>query len=144
MMNHNISPEGSLLLSFTTLAHLYATPFAPSPLYEAIIRMSTFLSFLWHLSNTPATSVLGVLDHACAALWFSTDTYLSWNTVYFQRILFVNFLIASISWTLPWLEQKRIVPYSVSHSIWHLLSAAKAIYVAACLKTLHSMQEVIE
>lgn len=140
---NNITPEGSIILSFSTLAHIYAIPFAPTAFYEAIIRMSTFLSFAWHISNTPATSVLGVLDHACAAVWFITDTYMSWNTIVFQQILFANALIASISWTLPWLEEKGIVPYTVSHSVWHLLSAAKAIYVAASLNSIQGMHEVL-
>jgi hypothetical protein len=142
MMN-NITPDGCLLLSFTTLTHMYAVPFAPTIFYEAMIRMSTFLNFVWHLSNTPATSVLGVLDHACAYSWFLLDTWMSWNTLYFQRILFANALIASISWSLPWLEKKVGIPYSISHSIWHLLSAAKAIYVAASLNSLQGMHEVI-
>lgn len=139
----NITPEGSLLLAFTTLTHLYATPFAPTQFYNFIIHLSTFLSFAWHLSNTTSTSLLGVLDHACALSWFLLDIYYSWNTNMFWHIFYANGFIASISWTLPWLEQKGIIPYSVSHSIWNLISAAKAIYVAASLNSFQTMKEVV-
>ncbi len=144
-MNYNkISPEGSILLAFTALAHLYATPFAPSPLYQVIIRMNTFLRFLWHLSNTPPFSTLGVLHHASTTLWFATDTYLSSQTIYVHQIMFLNLSMEIARWSLPWIEQKGGIPYSVSHSIWHLVSAAKAIYVAVCLNSLQGMHEVIE
>ncbi len=139
MMVHRVTPEGSLLLSFTTLAHLYAVPFAPNMFYEVVIRLSTFLSFAWHLSNTPALSPLGVLDHACAALWFLTDCWMAWNGDIFVQILVANGIIAAMSWSLPFLEQKGIVTYAISCSIWHLLSAAKAVYVAASLNFVETM-----
>jgi hypothetical protein len=143
MNNLKITAEGSLLLAFTSLAYLYATPFAPSQLYELMIRMNTLFNFIFHLSNSSQFSHINVFYHASTASWYLLDAYYSWNTPMFYHIAFLNIFMTSIPWTLPWLEQKRIIPYAVSHSVWHLMSAAKAIYVAASLNSLQYMKEVV-
>lgn len=141
--NHNITPEGSLLLALTSLAYLYATPFAPSPLYELMIRLNTVFNFVLHLSKSTQFSHIGIFYHASTASWYILDIYYSWNTNMFYFIAFLNIFMTCVGWTLPWLEQKGILPYSVSHSILHLVSAAKAIYVAASLNSLQYMKEVL-
>ena len=143
MNNQEITAEGSLLLAFTSLTYLYATPFAPSQFYEFMIRLNTLFNFIFHLSNSSQFAHIGIFYNASTASLCLLDAYYSWNTTIFYHITLLNMFMTSVPWIFLCLEQKRIVPYAVSHSIWHLVSAAKAIYVAASLNSLHYMKEVV-
>ncbi len=138
----NITPEGSLLLAFTSLGHLYATPFAPTHLYKFMIQLSTLFRFVWHLSNAEISSPLGVFTYASYDSLILLDTWISYETPYFYQILYINFVMTLIMTLLPWLEKKGILSYTISQSIWNLVNAAKTIYVTVSLNL--GMKEVLE
>jgi hypothetical protein len=121
-------------LILTTLPHYLTLLVSPTPTYSVIIFCSTTLSVAWHYADEPVTSHLGKLDHAAAALWFAADLY------YFSKIhelplaLILNGLIAAMNVTVSYLDQRKMVPYYVGHSVWHIFSAIKSVFLAYILK----------
>jgi hypothetical protein len=84
---------------------------------------------VWHASNTPASSPLGILDHAFAAAWLAADVY------YYAHngdisILILNALVFLSNIFVGYLDNREIVPYRVGHSVWHIFSWVKSIIVA--------------
>ena len=117
------------MLAVSTLPHLFVIPYAPSAPYATIVIASTVFSAAWHLQGSQLTN-LGVIDHICATTWFMADIAYTYKTPGFQQTLLLNLFIAILN---PLLSSHD---YTLYHSLWHLLSAAKAVYVAQ--KFLHS------
>jgi hypothetical protein len=133
----------SLLLVASTLPHYFALCVAPTPFYATVVFASASLSVLWHQSDTPATSPLGIADHVLAALWFLTDCVYFWfYGSRFGTMIALQIVISGTSALVGYLDKQNIVPYTVGHSVWHLASAAKSIYIAALLKSLMTVATV--
>ena len=127
----------SLLLVASTLPHYLALCVAPTPFYATVVFASASLSDIWHQSDTPATSPLGVADHVLAALWFVTDCVYFWNYGnQFGTMIVLQIAITLTSAGVGYLDKQGLVPYTAGHSVWHLASAAKSFYIAALLKSL--------
>jgi hypothetical protein len=117
------------LLILSTLPHYIVLLVGPTKLYNSVVFCSSSLSVLWHYSDTPATSLLGTLDHLFALFWLLADCYYFWETRFLQRMLLINgisFLAAQVA--------PHLLSYYVGHSIWHLLSVAKSVYLAYLLR----------
>ncbi len=121
-------------LILTTLPHYLTLLVSPTPIYSVIVFCSSTLSVAWHYADESATSLLGQLDHAAAAIWLAEDLY------YFSKInelplaLTLNGLIAAMNITASYLDQRKMVPYYVGHSVWHIFSAIKSVILAYILK----------
>jgi hypothetical protein len=115
-------PLHPLILS--TLAHLAALEFSPSPLYSYIIVISTTLSVVWHLYEEPQ-NLLCAADYFMAAVWFAYDTIMSVTTSHRYKIVFLNLICMILNVMANYLPN-----YVVAHTFWHLLSATRAIAVA--------------
>ena len=127
----------SLLLVASTLPHYLALCVAPTPMYAAVVFASASLSDIWHQSDTPATSPLGVADHVLATLWFVTDCVYFWNYGnQFGTMIVLQIAITLTSAGVGYLDKQGLVPYTAGHSVWHIASAAKSFYIAALLKSL--------
>jgi hypothetical protein len=110
---------------------------APTPFYATIVFASASLSVIWHQSDTPATSPLGIADHVLAALWFVTDCVYFWNYGNrFGTMIALQIAITLTSAGVGYLDKQGLLPYTAGHSVWHLASAAKSFYIAALLKSL--------
>ena len=118
------------ILILTSLPHFLAVPFAPDWMYSFLVWVSTSCSIAWHASETGLHSPLGILDHGLAATWFLADCMYSLGTPQFGPILCLNGLIALLNVGAYQLSVVGYTSYTTSHSVWHLLSAAKATYVA--------------
>jgi hypothetical protein len=92
--------------------------------YASVVIYATVFSAAWHLEGSQATTKLFALNHAAAALWFFTDVAYTYNTDYFNHVLELNILIATLN---PLLSSHY---YTYTHSLWNLLSAAKSVYIA--------------
>lgn len=122
------------LLVWTTLPHLAVLACAPPLPYAAIVITSTLFSVSWHLAGGPATTLLGMLDHEVAFLWFLADCYyLAGRHDLFVQMLFLNGATAVADIGVTWLDRSGAIPYDTGHSAWHLVSAAKSFYIATLI-----------
>jgi hypothetical protein len=99
-------------LILTTLPHLIAAFIAQThghPYYAGIITASTLASVAWHADESPAKEWTDLL---LAGAWGLADTFLC------PRSIVPNLIVAFLR---PIMTRER----------WHLISAAKAIAVAA-------------
>jgi hypothetical protein len=120
-------PWSTSLLVLSTLAHYLAI----YPLfylkdkynYKSVIIISVNLSVLYHLSGESVYFL--VPDYCFAGIWFVYDLFLSiQNTNNFYLILFLNLFIFYLNLSVNELN------YEIDHSVWHLLSAAKCVWVS--------------
>lgn len=132
------------ILVLTTLPHFFAVyPFyasinpnfkmgTPYTLYPYVIYLSTALSILYHWTNEK-NKIVSILDHSVAFLWFGFDTYMGFGYAYPNAfpVLGLNLLIGMLNRCIPDSH------YTLLHSLWHILSAAKAYRVSYLL--LHSL-----
>jgi len=111
------------MLVASTLPHLLAiVPIARAyPGYGILIFTSTTASVLWHAYGEPVGTLL-FLDYGLAGIWGAYDLWLGLRKGLLLRVLFVNMFVL-------WMNTK-VSSRSGYHSIWHLLSCAKAIYVS--------------
>lgn len=103
-------------LILTTLPHLIAAFIAKThghPYYAGIITASTLASVAWHADETPAKEWT---DLILAGIWGLTDTVL------YPRSIIPNLAVAFL---------RPIMTRAGAHGRWHLISAAKAVWVAA-------------
>ena len=113
-------------LVVSTLPHFYVLLFnLPNP-YTLIVLHSCFLSVAWH-STTPHNRLVGVADYVLAGAWQAADMWYFWDTPYFWTVLCWNCIVFLCNQAVD----KMKISYDFWHSTWHLLSAAKAIYVAS-------------
>lgn len=121
------------MLILTTLPHLLAVYWAPTQYYAGIIVTSTLASAVWHVNHGYTT---GVIDHLIACVWGATDLWLSYETKYFYTIVSCNGFIVISNNLVTFLDRNNIVSYEICHSVWHIISSIKAIYVAYLLSEL--------
>ncbi len=113
-------------LVVSTLPHFYTLLFdLPLP-YTLIVLHSCFLSVAWH-SETPHNKLVGVVDYALAGAWQAADIWYFWDTRYFWTVLGWNGIVFLCNQAVD----ISGCSYNFWHSVWHLLSAAKTIYVAS-------------
>jgi hypothetical protein len=115
-------PLHPLILS--TLAHLAALEYSPSPLYSYIIVTSTTLSVIWHLYEEPQ-NLLCAADYFMAAVWFGYDLLMCITTSHRYKIIILNLISIILNVMANYLPD-----YVVAHTFWHLFSAVRAINVA--------------
>ena len=120
-------PWSTSLLVLSTLPHYLAI----CPLlykkdiynYKSVIIISVNLSVLYHISGESVYFL--VPDYSFAGIWFVYDLFLSiQNTNNFYLILFLNLFIFYLNLSVDQMN------YEVDHSAWHLLSAAKCVWVS--------------
>ena len=116
-----------MFLVFSTLPHYLAI----CPLfyvkdkynYKSVIIISVNLSVLYHLSRESV--YIALPDYCFAGIWFVYDLSLSFqNKNKFYLILFLNLFIFYLNISVNQMN------YEIDHSIWHLLSAAKCVWVS--------------
>lgn len=118
------SENVQMITVISTLPHYLALLFtAKSALYSFVIFSSSSCSVYWHILGEPRNEVW-ILDYMLAYMWFIAELALI-PTEYALRVTLLNFLVLVVN---KWADRSR--NYDLHHSIWHLLSAAKSIYVA--------------
>jgi hypothetical protein len=107
-------------LVITTLPHYLAIVYSENTGYTITILASSTLSVIWHSLGEP-DGILMYLDYTLAVCWFLWELYLFKNK---KMILCLNGIIFTLNRLIP---QEHYIFY---HSIWHLLSSMKAIYIS--------------
>jgi len=92
-------------------------------IYIGTIVMATTASIIWHL-NSESKDFLLILDYTLAALWFMVD-YL-WMKCLNQPII----LELNINVIVLYVVSIFYANYNAAHSAWHVISAAKCVYVS--------------
>lgn len=64
-----------------------------------------------------------------AAIWLIADCYYFWGSLWFRRVVGLNLAVAIANMGLDFLPYS----YAVAHSVWHLVSVTKVLYVAYLL-----------
>lgn len=115
------------LIALTTLLHLYPVFFTNKQLmYKIIILISTILSFSWHMNNELINWIY-YLDYFFALL-------IPLNEIVFIKCSIIKILLLNIFLFVTnkyidiiSLDSKNL--YYYLHSIWHIISALKNIYL---------------
>jgi hypothetical protein len=119
----------TVLLIATTLPHFLVPIAAPTPLYAGVTFLSSCLSVAWHASESNASSALGIADHIVAAVWGGLDIYMFYGTDIFGPMLALNGGVIGLNWMAGQAAVHGLAPYWLGHSAWHLVSAAKSVYL---------------
>lgn len=120
----------SLLLALTTSLHYLAIiPIiakyrnVPIPyfnrIYINIICVSTTVSIIWHYFD-----ILMETNYILSGLWFCQD--ILWSLLLTQsHIIYLNLIIFALNIIISYMNN-----YVFYHSLWHMLSAIKCIYIS--------------
>jgi hypothetical protein len=117
-------------LVLTTLLHVAAFPAAAEVglIYGGTVAASTIASVVWHGLGEPQ-GVISAVDHGLAAVWGLLDAYYGWRLGVLAPVLVVNAMVIALHSAV----ERGVVPYRTGHSTWHVVSAAKAWWVAGAL-----------
>lgn len=77
--------------------------------------------------------MINALDYSAATIWFSYDLYMGYtytNRKALFKILLGNGIVFYINTQIPYNSY-----YILNHSLWHLISACKCVYVSNILQT---------
>ena len=118
------------MLVLTTLPHYFALrPWirVPHTTYPHIIVVSSTLSVLWHVYNEPMYSPLYYADHLGAVVWFLYDFQLALKAsrINIEQVIILNLLILCMNLSIS--------SNGALHSVSHILSAMKCIYISEML-----------
>jgi hypothetical protein len=91
-------------------------------IYFGTILLGTTFSIAWHAS--PNSGFLITSDYLFAALWFLLD--FMWYKLLNQPIIFESNVLVFLLYIASGLSTN----YRAVHSLWHVLSAAKCLYVS--------------
>lgn len=114
------------MLIASTLPHLLAVVpvYRLYPGYGILIFTSTTASVLWHAYGEPI-GPLFLLDYGLAGAWGAYDAWIGMRKGLLLRFILLNMIVAYVNTKIS-----RGTDYATYHSLWHLLSCAKAIYVS--------------
>ena len=97
--------------------------------YVNVVAISTVFSILWHAKQD--SILLFYLDHFSAMTWLLYDMLYAVKGGLVIPVLLCNFIIFAMN-----LNIKDDKHYRINHSMWHILSAAKCLYVAYLIKSI--------
>jgi len=98
--------------------------------YAAVIATSTTLSAVWHYLGEPGGAIL-YADYAMALVWSIYSLLLMQERKRSKVPHYFPFEIAvgCMNLIISFGTQHRLLEYKTWHSIWHILSAIKSIYI---------------
>lgn len=112
------------MLVLSTLPHYVAIAYSENTGYTITILVSSTLSVVWHALGEPY-GIWMYLDYFAALCWFLYELYLGKNKI---TILLLNGVVFTLNRLIP---QEHYIVY---HSIWHLISSMKSIYISKQLQ----------
>ena len=95
--------------------------------YINTIILSTIFSILYHAYGE-SNHIINILDYLAAMIWFSYDIYMGYtytNRRAFFKIVLGNGMVFCINTQIPYNSY-----YILNHSLWHLISSYKCVYVS--------------
>lgn len=121
------------LTVLTTLLHYLAIPCIRNvnlphrAEYMCFIYLSTTVSVAWHMGGEMYNWIMAI-DYLLAILWTLFDFILSGP--YFWTVFCLNTGILFLNAGVELISQGDYQSYEFYHSVWHVLSALKAMYIA--------------
>lgn len=103
-------------------------------LYFNIAFISSTLSIIWHLHSEPPIGIVMTLDYIFAYLWSTIEILIS--AIYFDFIILETVILMNIIVCISYIIHSHSscsIHYMYSHSIWHVISFIKCIYVSYLL-----------
>ena len=100
--------------------------------YIVTVIISSTLSLYWHILKEPKNIVF-YADYLFAVIWTILEIILITIKGDFSDIIaviFLNKLVFITNQLVNYLSKKDIIIYEKGHSIWHILSSLKCIYVS--------------
>jgi len=125
----------------TTLPHFLALIFVIGKsevcfiVYSVVVALSATASITWHIRHESRDWFL-VVDYGLAFAWFIMDVVIASTRTDVRTTLLVcvlNLLVFGTNMGQSHFAGKGTAAYEWAHSVWHLLSCAKAIYIAFIL-----------
>jgi hypothetical protein len=95
-------------------------------LYRNTIIFSTTFSIFWHYFDQ--SYILFYFDYIIALLWFCQD--ILWSLIVNKPIIiYLNIIIFLLNFLVRYSGN-----YVLYHSIWHVISSIKCIYISSIIK----------
>lgn len=118
----------------STLPHFAAAAIVAdvAPAYATLVALSSALSVAWHWQYEPA-GILFALDYGVAAIWTAADCWLSFRGGFFATAATLN--AASLAINQGIARMRKGPHWDYSHSAWHILNVAKALYISYLIRT---------
>lgn len=113
------------MLVLSTIPHYLSIRF-PWTSHNYIVIVSSTFSVLWHWYGEPK-NLLHYLDYFFALVWFLTDISRCRRGV-LTAIIVLNAIVFITNICIKYNSD-----YWLYHSLWHLLSSAKSLYVSKYL-----------
>jgi hypothetical protein len=119
------------ILILTTIPHYFALYYTyQKDMYHSfIILAASSSSILWH-KECEKNFYLYTIDHFCAGMLTGYEIYANMNTENNKYIISANVVVFAVHKFFEILENYKLVDYSTGHSIFHVASALKTIFVA--------------
>ena len=118
------------LVIITTLPHYIALYFTLNNIYySSILILASSSSVLWHSKEDD--KYLYIIDHTLAGCLTCYEIMNSINGDNKNIAIYSNILVLTIHKLMDLLTFYNIITYEFSHSIYHLFSSCKTIYIAS-------------
>jgi hypothetical protein len=119
-----------ILLSI--IPHILSVYFTyDDPTYTSIIIMACLSSYIWHKKHEPNNYLL-VTDYTFAGLLSTyeiTDTY-KYNQKFLYLSIYLNLSVLLFNKMVYVLSKYKIINYNKFHSVYHIFSACKTIFIS--------------
>lgn len=121
------------LLMISTLPHfLSVIPLLHNPNfirfgYISVIVASSTFSILYHINEE--SQIIATIDYLLAFIWFAYDIKLGYR--FRQQFFVLNGLVFLMNILIPYNKY-----YVTIHSIWHIISALKCLYISYSISSL--------
>ena len=96
--------------------------------YSTLISIATISSILWHLDKEGNTFLF--FDYTCALLLFLYEIIFNLDYEILQYIIYSNIFLVLMNKTVLILSLKKKINYVKWHSIFHLASSLKTIFIS--------------
>lgn len=119
------------MLILSTMPHYFALYYTckKDVYHSIIILLASSSSILWH-QEYEKNFYLYTIDHLFAAALSGYEIYVNINKENIINIISANFMVFFVHKASELLEKYKFVDYSTGHSIFHVASALKTIFVA--------------
>jgi hypothetical protein len=99
--------------------------------YAAVIGTSTSLSAVWHYLEEPGGPLM-YADYTMAAVSsiYSLQIIRHRNGTKLTAAIFFELLVAATNLAISLRAEHGALDYSTWHTVWHMLSALKSVYIA--------------
>ncbi len=119
------------ILILSTIPHYFALyyTYKKDIYHSAIIVVASSSSVLWH-QEYERNFYLYAIDHIFAGVLSGYEIYANFNTDNNINIITANLIVFLTHKIFELLEKYNFVDYSTGHSIFHIASSLKTIFVA--------------